>query len=92
MLATIQTDGYALRMDITKEVADKVSAAILRNEKETISSVARKAFVPYSTLHRKLSGGGDFSMSELGRIADVLDIPPYTLLPSTFTQAGQDAA
>jgi hypothetical protein len=72
-------------MDINKEVADKVRQA-MDNKKQSILNTATSSAIAYSTFHRKLEGGGSFTMSELGRLADALDVHPSELMPASFVQ------
>lgn len=72
-------------MDINKEVAHNVRQA-MDNKDESILNTAKLSAIAYSTFHRKLEGGGSFTMSEIGRIADALEVHPSTLMPQSFTQ------
>lgn len=65
----------------TKQVADLVAAAIARSG-ETKSSVAQKALIPRTTLHRKMSGSGEFSVTELAAIASVVGVNLIDLIPA----------
>jgi len=78
-----------MNMDINKEVANKVRQA-MDHKGESILNTAKLSAIPYSTLYRKLDDGGDFTMTELGRLADALDVHPSTLVPDSFRQ--EDAA
>lgn len=70
-------------MDITKEVADKVRQA-MEAKGESINNTAKLASIPYTTFHRKIDGIYDFTMSELGRLADALEIHPAEFMPDEF--------
>lgn len=70
-------------MDITKEIADKVRQA-MESKGESINNTAKLASIPYTTFYRKIDGIYDFTMSELGRIADVLEVHPTELMPEDF--------
>ena len=86
---TIQMDSYDVRMDITTEVANKVRQA-MNNKNQTISGLAKDAAIAYSTFHRCMNGGADFTMPQLGRIADALEIHPAEIMPDHFINS--DAA
>ncbi len=53
---------------------------------------AEKAGFSVSTMRRKINGGGDFTISEVSRIARALGIKPLTLLPDEFTEELAHAA
>ncbi|MCI2959514.1 helix-turn-helix domain-containing protein [Agromyces atrinae] len=74
-------------MDYTpaKELADKVAASILRSGR-TKASVASAAGIPHTTFNRKIHGHTEFTISELLRIAEVLEIAPSALAPSAFLE------
>ena len=86
---TIQMDSYAVRMDITTEVANKVRQA-MNSKNQTISGLAKDAAIAYSTFHRCMNGGADFTMPQLGRIADALEVHPAEIMPDHFINS--DAA
>lgn len=44
-------------------------------------SLASETHIPYSTLHRKLEGVGAFTVDELFRITEVLEISAHSLWP-----------
>lgn len=52
--------------------------------------VADQVGISYPTFRRRLRGGGEFTVGELGRIAKVLAIQPIDLLPAEFHE--KDAA
>jgi hypothetical protein len=62
------------------EVARLVDEAIEAATGETKNSVASKAHIAHATFERKLGAGG-FKVSEIMRIARVLNVPPASLLP-----------
>ena len=62
-------------------VAEIIGEAINAAPGETKNSVAKKAFIPHSTLERKLAGGGEWKVSEIRRIASVLGVTPASLYP-----------
>ena len=84
----IQMGGYVIHMDHNPapELADKVAASILRAGRSK-ASIASAVGIPATTFNRKINGHVEFTLGELLRIADVLDIAPSTLIPSAFTQA-----
>lgn len=55
---------------------------------QPIKSTADAAGIPVSTFRRKLAGHTPFTVTELSKVADVLNVAPVSLLPDTF----QDAA
>lgn len=71
-------------MDITTATADRVAATMTRKGMST-QHVATAASIPYTTLHRKLNAPADFTISEIGRLADALGVHPSELLPSEIT-------
>jgi len=67
----------------------EISSAINRNirfaftEKGiTKNAAATKAGIPISTFNRKLNSDGDFTLRELGKIAEALDRQLVDILPS----------
>jgi DNA-binding phage protein len=67
----------------------KISAATNRNimlgilEKgSTKNAIAVKAGIPSTTFTRKLNSDGDFTLRELGKIAEALDRQLADILPS----------
>jgi predicted transcriptional regulator len=68
---------------------DAVATAIKRNiiyglvdKGLSKNETATRAGIPTSTFHRKLKGTGDFTIRELGQIAEALDRQLVDLLPS----------
>lgn len=45
--------------------------------------LAERSGIPFTTIARKLVGGGDFSFAEIYEIAQVLQLPPSHLVPRT---------
>lgn len=45
------------------------------------NAIARKAGIPMTTFDRKIKGIGDFTISELGSIAEALDATLADILP-----------
>ncbi|WP_264631490.1 helix-turn-helix domain-containing protein [Microbacterium hydrothermale] len=66
-----------------QEMADKVAATILRSGR-TKASVASAAGIPHTTFTRKINGHTEFTVGEILRLAEVLDVPPSTLTPSAL--------
>lgn len=70
-------------------VADRVKAA-LQDAERPASWVAAKADMSASTFRRKLQGSGEFTVSELARIARALNVAPSSLLPQEFSANTQN--
>ena len=68
-------------MDITTETAHRVSAAIEADGRPVLV-VAEQTNIPRTTLLRRLSGATPFTVPELARIADLLDVPVHSLIPT----------
>lgn len=64
----------------TQDTAAKVAQA-MRGGERSVAWVADRTGMSRTTLRRKLGGGVDFTVSELGRIAGALGVHPYELLP-----------
>jgi hypothetical protein len=69
--------------------ATAISAATTRNilfgileQNSTKNATATKAGIPTTTFNRKLNGDGDFTLRELGKIAEALDRQLVDILPS----------
>jgi DNA-binding phage protein len=50
------------------------------------NAVATKAGIPTTTFNRKLNGDGDFTLRELGKIAEALDRQLADILPSELLE------
>lgn len=74
-------------MDITRGTAERVSAAI-EAAGQTHLAVAEQTGIPRTTLLRRLSGAAPFTITELERVADLLDVPVHSLIPTTDKTAG----
>lgn len=74
---------------VIRGVNTNILVGIVRNNSSK-NATATKAGIPISTFSRKLNGHGDFSIRELGMIADALDLKLEDLLPMNFLmkQAG----
>jgi transcriptional regulator with XRE-family HTH domain len=44
-------------------------------------ALSELATIPYATLHRKLEGIGSFSVDELNRVSNALEVAHHTLWP-----------
>jgi len=78
-------------MTTETSAADKVAEAIEKAERSK-KWTAEKAGMADVTLRRKLRGGGDFTVSELARIAHALSIHPSELLPDEFHERHDEVA
>lgn len=78
-------------MDTTQATAAKVLAAIDAAERPR-AWVGKKAGIALTTFSRKLEGVGDFTVSEIGRLARALNLPPVALLPDEFVDENEPAA
>ena len=67
-------------------VAGRINAA-MRTADRSIKGTAEAAGIPLTTYRRKLAGHTDFTVAELGKIADALNVAPSTLLPAAFASA-----
>ena len=56
----------------------------LKRVERTQKWTADKSGIAHTTFHRKMNGGSDWTVGELARIAQVLDIHPLDLLPDEF--------
>jgi transcriptional regulator with XRE-family HTH domain len=64
------------RRVVTETIAD-----VLRSEKRSQRWLAQRSGTPISTLRRKLSMRADFTVTEIARIAEALDVSPASLMP-----------
>lgn len=71
------------RNDLAERTAQVVSQAILAAG-ESKKELSERTGIPYTTLHRKLIGGSDFTLPELYAIATVLGVAPRSLVPEEF--------
>lgn len=62
-------------------------AAAMRGADRSMKWTADRAGIANATFRRKLRGGGDFTVSEVARIAQALGIHPADLLPGEFRLA-----
>lgn len=70
----------------TATAADMISAA-MKTADRSMKWTADRAGIAVPTFRRKLNGGGDFTVSELARIARALGVHPADLLPEQFRVA-----
>lgn len=74
-------------MDTTPDtVAGRVVAA-MRTADRSIKGTAEAAGIPLTTFRRKLTGHTDFTVTEIGHVANALNIAPAELLPAVFKRA-----
>ncbi|MEU5838524.1 helix-turn-helix domain-containing protein [Streptomyces diacarni] len=66
---------------VIRAVNTNILVGIVRNNSSK-NATATKAGIPISTFSRKLNGHGDFSIRELGMIADALNLKFEDLLPT----------
>jgi hypothetical protein len=69
--------------EITDWTARAVAQAILVSGKSKLA-VSDATDIPRTSLHRKLKGTGEFTMSELYRIAVFIGVHPHTFEPPVF--------
>lgn len=69
-------------MDITRGTAQRVAEALDRAGKSHLSA-SEESGIPRTTLLRRLSGVTPFTVDELQRIADLLDVPVESLIQTT---------
>jgi len=79
-------------MDINSHITARIN-----EEKDDLGiktpALADKSGIPYTTLNRRLIGGkGDWSATDIARIANALRIPSSKLLPAEFFQMQPVAA
>lgn len=85
--AVAPTRAYVVHMDTNPDtVAGRVKAA-MSTANQSIKGTAEAAGIPLTTYRRKLAGHTDFTVAELARIADALNVAPSTLLPAEFASA-----
>lgn len=82
-------DSKVIRMETTAEVKRRIKATLF-DQNVSLARLAETSNIPYATLHRKMNTErGDFTLTELGQIADALNVSPVTLMAG---QAGALAA
>ena len=65
---------------IQKELIGLIGSA-MEGSQLTARELAERSGIPFTTIARKLVGGGDFSFAEIYEIAQVLQLPPSHLVP-----------
>ncbi len=65
---------------VQKDLIERIGTEMERSDLSA-RELAARAGIPFSTLARKLVGGGDFGFDELFAIAEVLEITPSELAP-----------
>lgn len=78
-------------MNTETTTAARVAEA-MKNADRSQKWTAENAGFSVSTFRRKLNGGADFTVGEVGRIAKVLNVPPADLLPHQWAVALKDVA
>ena len=71
----------------TPETTANVIQKAMDDADRTAKWTADRAGIADPTFRRKLNGGGDFTVSEVARIAKALSIHPADLLPAEFRSA-----
>ena len=71
--------------DITATTNRNILFGIAEN-KTSRNAIARKSGIPLTTFNRKLDGHGDFTLRELGFIAEALDRQLADILPSELLE------
>lgn len=71
-------------MNTNEDTSEARVAAAYRKAERTQSWVANKAGIAIGTFRRRINGGGSFTVPELARIAQALEIHPSELLPAEF--------
>ena len=73
-------------MDNATNTADRVAAALTRKG-WSIKRAADESGIPYTSLYSKVKGSRDFTVPEIGVLADALEVHPTILLPATWVPA-----
>lgn len=74
----------------TNQLATKIAAEIGRSEL-SLNAIAAKAGIPRTTLKNRLSGRTDFTVREVGLLAEALRTTPSKLIPTEIME-GKAAA
>lgn len=72
------------------QAAVRAINAVITSQQITISDVSKAAGIPRSTLHHRLHGKGDITVSELVRLAVALQVPVADLLAEAAAAASAD--
>lgn len=75
---------YGSHMTTEHRTAAEAILAAMNEADRTQRWTSDRAGISYPTFRRKLAGGGDFTVSEVSRIARVLHCQPSKLLPEEF--------
>jgi len=76
---------------VTEATNRNILIEIVRNDTSK-NSVARRAGIPLTTFSRKINGHADFTIRELGAIADALHVPLDSLFNLDSIKPKQMAA
>lgn len=68
-----------------KEIADRITNAIIVKNLN-VKAISDETGISYPTLRRSLKGGRSFTIAELERIANAINIPTSALLPEYLTR------
>ncbi len=82
---------HMAHIDIAERTAQAVAQAIATRE-VSVSSLSTAASIPKTTLRRKLQGVGEFTPSELFRIAEALGTTFMELIPPELRDKNSEAA
>lgn len=77
--------------DVEQAVASAVAFELSRADRSK-KWLAEKTGIPYSTLDRKMKAQVDFTFTDLGRIASVLDVSPSAFTPPAFVPVREPVA
>lgn len=83
-LHVIQMDCTVIRMD-NNDYLSRTQIALSRireDRKVTLESLSESTLIPYTTLHRKLSGVGDLTIREMVAICGSFGLTPAEFLAS----------
>ena len=67
----------------TKTTPERIEALRLKEER-SIKWTAEKSGMAVPTFRRKINNSGEFTLSEIARIANALGVEPSALLPEEF--------
>lgn len=70
--------------DADAQVAERINT-VLTNKNVYVTTLSETTGIADKTLRRSLSGKRSLTISELGVIAEALQVSPSTLLPATHT-------
>lgn len=78
-------------MQIDTDTADKIAARII-TKGTTVGELAKRSLIPKTTLRRKLTGQGSFTINEMFRISQELNVKMSDLLPEYVSHESKSAA